>query len=78
MTTKKDFGKMMRTQRNELELTQVDIACITGISQNYISQYEAGLIFPGWDRLCLILAALKMDFEIYPAKENYPEEEGEG
>lgn len=63
------FGKTMKRLRLEAQLTQDDLAAITGISSSMISQFEnayqskqqAGPKHPNLNQLVCILHALKVD-----------------
>jgi transcriptional regulator with XRE-family HTH domain len=54
-----DLGKYLRDRRDELKLTQEQLASEIGVSQATVSQYEQGTITPRPRNLVALAAALK-------------------
>lgn len=51
-------GKRFKTRREELGLTQQELAEKLGVGENYISRLECGLVFPRYDKLICLLNLL--------------------
>lgn len=62
MNTKvlKKFGKSLKYYRNELGLTQEDLADKINVHQTYIGKLELGMINPSLLRIFMITRALKI------------------
>lgn len=55
-----DTAELLRRARQDANLTQVELAAATGLSQPRISAYEAGRVRPSPETLRAILDALKV------------------
>ena len=55
----KRIGKRIKQRREELGLTQEELAAKLGVSTNYISTIERGASFPRYEKLVMILNALQ-------------------
>lgn len=62
MNTKvlKKFGKSLKYYRNELGLTQEELADKINVHQTYIGKLELGMINPSLLRIFMITRALKI------------------
>ncbi|MDO8185250.1 helix-turn-helix domain-containing protein [Conexibacter sp. JD483] len=61
-----DFARALRTRRQELEITQEELAAATGVNRRVIGELERG---KGTVRLEIVLAlaqALGLDVELRP------------
>ncbi len=58
----KKLGKKIKLARVELDMTQADLAEVTGIMQKSISRYETGLSLPSLETLEKIAKKLKKSF----------------
>jgi transcriptional regulator with XRE-family HTH domain len=57
------IGKRVLARRTERELTQEQLAQLTGLTRQTISLIERGVVAPGWETLYTIAAILKCDVE---------------
>ena len=55
----KRIGKRIKQRREELGLTQEELAAKLGVATNYISTIERGASFPRYEKLVMILNALQ-------------------
>ena len=55
----KRIGKRLKQRREELGLTQEDLAEKLGLTPNYISTVERGASFPRCEKLILLLNGLE-------------------
>jgi transcriptional regulator with XRE-family HTH domain len=60
-TRKKEIGLVISKKRNELGLTQQEVADATGFSRNYISDMENGRYAPSLDALSKLAVVLNID-----------------
>lgn len=60
-TRKKEIGIVISKKRNELGLTQQEVADATGFSRNYISDMENGRYAPSLDALSKLAVVLNID-----------------
>lgn len=51
-------GKRFKARREELGITQQELAEKLGVGENYISRVECGLVFPRYDKLIRLLNLL--------------------
>lgn len=58
--TDKNFGKRVKQRREELGLSQEQLAAKIGVSSNYISTVECGTTFPRFDKLIKIINGLEI------------------
>ncbi|MFZ4813187.1 MAG: helix-turn-helix domain-containing protein [Phototrophicaceae bacterium] len=56
----KSFGQAVRIRRNQLNLSQEELAHITGIHRTYVSQLERGLKSPSLKVISIIAYALQI------------------
>lgn len=64
MSTKEQkeiIGKVIRTNRQENNLTQLQVSELTKLSRNYISDIENGRYMPSVDALCKLAKCLDLD-----------------
>ncbi len=54
------FAKRLRLRRLEQQLTQQDLARLTGLSSNFISNLERGINTPSFETLESLSKALKV------------------
>lgn len=60
------FGEMVRRRRRELELTQLEVAEMSGTSQQMLTQIERYNVEPKFILGCAILIALELSpMEVY-------------
>jgi transcriptional regulator with XRE-family HTH domain len=64
MQTREDFGKRIATLREENNMSQQELAELTGITQSNISRIEQGKYSVGFDILVKIAGAFKMRLDI--------------
>jgi transcriptional regulator with XRE-family HTH domain len=64
MQTREDFGKRIATLREEKNMSQQELAELTGITQSNISRIEQGKYSVGFDILMKIAGAFKMRLDI--------------
>lgn len=60
MDIKKTVGQRIRDKRESLNMTQVYLADITGLTDNTISLIENGDVYPKLDSIYKICKALKL------------------
>lgn len=58
---KKLIGKIISLKRNELNLTQVQLAEKSGLSRSFIADIESGRYLPSVSSLVSIVSILKID-----------------
>lgn len=58
---KKIIGKFIGDKRQDKGLTQVEVAEMTGLSRNYISDIENGRYMPSVDSLFKLASCLNLD-----------------
>jgi XRE family transcriptional regulator, regulator of sulfur utilization len=61
-----ELGTSLKTRRQELGLSQLDVAHISGVQQAEISRIERDLANPTWNTLRKLAAVLKMDITLRP------------
>lgn len=66
-TRKKEIGLIISNKRNELGLTQQEVADATGFSRNYISDMENGRYAPSLDALSKLAVVLNIDLNFLRA-----------
>lgn len=61
---KKEFGEQMKEAREELELTQADVAQKTKMTANYYAMIERGEVNPSFEKMKSIAKVLKLKITI--------------
>ncbi len=56
-----DLGMSIRQRRNELELTQGELADVCGVTLRFVSELERGKATAQFDGIRRVLAALGLD-----------------
>lgn len=69
-TRKRLFGEALKTRRKELNLTQADIADLTGIKIATYSSYETGTAQPTLENLVRLSFALECSVDLLVQKDN--------
>jgi transcriptional regulator with XRE-family HTH domain len=64
MQTREDFGKRIATLREEKNMSQQELAELTGITQSNISRIEQGKYSVGFDILVKIAEAMGKKIDI--------------
>lgn len=64
------LGRDLAERRKQLNLTQPDLAAISGLQQSEISRIERGLANPTLSTISPLLAALQLDFAVAPIPES--------
>ena len=64
--TADELTEIVRDRRRELELTQEQLADITGVHRAFVSQLERGKATVRFDLLLRLVQALGMDIELRP------------
>lgn len=59
MNVRKKFGSTVRARRNELGMSQEDLAAEAELDRTYVSGIERGLRNPTLEIICRIAAALE-------------------
>ncbi len=71
--TDKRFGESFKKCRERKNLTQEQLAEITGLTVNYISSVERGVTFPRYDKLIALFDALEISSdEVFNSVLKYP------
>jgi len=70
MDIKKSFGKIVRTRRRALDMSQEDLGEKAELNRGYISDIERGLRNPSLEVIDRIARALGMDLAELFAKRN--------
>lgn len=60
---KNSFGKRLREYRNELGLTQSELAEKINVSQNFLGDLERGVKLPSLEKLILLANTLKVSLD---------------
>jgi transcriptional regulator with XRE-family HTH domain len=60
----KGFAERLRSWREKRQLSQQDLASITGIHIGQISRYERGIILPSAETAVLLCRALKISADV--------------
>ena len=60
-----DLVLALRSRRRELELTQEQVAAVTGLNRRVIGALERGEISPRFDTVLRIANALGLDVELH-------------
>ena len=69
-----EMGKRIRRRRNELKMSQVELAAILGITFQQVQKYEKGTNRVTANRLALIASTFKMRVdELYRAQDVLPD-----
>lgn len=69
MTDQKQIGKKILELRNELNLTQEELASRAGITRTHLIRIEQGKFSSRYDIICNIIQALGHKIEIVKAAE---------
>ena len=64
MLDKKVLGSLIQEKRNEKKMTQSQLANVTGLSRNYISDIENGRYIPSTGALTKIAVCLDLDLNM--------------
>ena len=64
--TKRDLGNSIREIRLERDMTQKELANLSGIWQETISKIETGTANPRMGTISLLLSALDLEFVLTP------------
>jgi|HigsolmetaAR206D_1030411.scaffolds.fasta_scaffold07300_3 transcriptional regulator with XRE-family HTH domain len=64
MLDKKTLGKIIKSKRNEIGMTQDQLSSATRLSRNYISDIENGRYMPSINSLSKIAVCLNMDLNL--------------
>lgn len=59
--SKEEFGQAVRVLRTMKKWTQDDLAQVSGVSQQSISNIEKGIMSPSFDTMVKVLTALDMN-----------------
>jgi HTH-type transcriptional regulator / antitoxin HipB len=66
ITSEQDLGACIRSRRNELELTQGELADVSGVTLRFVSEVERGKATAQYDGIRRVLAALGLDLYVEP------------
>lgn len=66
ITSEQDLGSCIRFRRNELELTQGQLADVSGVTLRFVSELERGKATAQYDGIRRVLAALGLDLYVEP------------
>lgn len=61
ITGERDLGASIRDRRNELELTQGELADVSGVTLRFVSELERGKATAQFEGIRRVLAALGLD-----------------
>lgn len=61
ITSEQDLGASIRSRRNELELTQGELADVSGVTLRFVSELERGKGTAQFDGIRRVLAALGLN-----------------
>lgn len=61
ITSEQDLGASIRRRRNELELTQGELADVSGVTLRFVSELERGKRTAQFDGIRRVLAALGLN-----------------
>jgi HTH-type transcriptional regulator / antitoxin HipB len=61
ITSEQDLGVAIRRRRNELELTQGELADVSGVTLRFVSELERGKATAQYAGIRRVLAALGLD-----------------
>jgi y4mF family transcriptional regulator len=61
ITSEQDLGASIRRRRNELELTQGELADVSGVTLRFVSELERGKGTAQFDGIRRVLAALGLN-----------------
>ena len=61
VTLKKSIGSRIRSRRNDLRISQEDLAFRAELTPTYLSQLENGKRNPSLELLCRLCSVLEMD-----------------
>lgn len=61
---KKEFGKIIKRRRNILNITQKDLAAVSGVTLRKLSDIENGIANPTLNTLVKVIDALGLLLEI--------------
>ena len=61
ITSEQDLGAAIRRRRNELELTQGELADVSGVTLRFVSELERGKATAQYAGIRRVLAALGLD-----------------
>lgn len=64
ITSEQDLGACIRHRRNELELTQGELADVSGVTLRFVSELERGKATAQYDGIRRVLAALGLDLYV--------------
>lgn len=63
ITTAADFGKLIRTARKKVKLTQADLAAASGVGERFVRELEKGKPTCQLEKALLIAQMLGIKFE---------------
>lgn len=66
ITSELDLGASIRGRRNELELTQGELADVSSVTLRFVSELERGKATAQYDGIRRVLAALGLDLFVEP------------
>ncbi len=66
ITSEQDLGGFIRQRRTELELTQGELADVSGVTLRFVSELERGKSTAQYDGIRRVLAALGLDLFVEP------------
>lgn len=66
------LGSKLRSYREELQLTRLEVSQATGISEQSLADYEAGLKEPSGDDLLILSDFYKCDYKFFISNESVP------
>lgn len=66
ITSEQDLGACIRSRRNELELTQGELADVSGVTLRFVSELERGKATAQYDGIRRVLASLGLDLYVEP------------
>lgn len=65
----RDLGLLIRSRRQELGLTQVEVARLSGVSRQWLIQVEQGKGTAEFDRVIRLLRVLRLRTDVAPVSE---------
>lgn len=66
ITSEQDLGACVRSRRSELELTQGELADVSGVTLRFVSELERGKATAQYDGIRRVLASLGLDLYVEP------------